>query len=65
MADERERTGQEPEQEAEIVVTILDGQGNPYEATVLNSFMIGDKQYVAVLPVTPDEDGSYPSSFSV
>lgn len=58
MDETRENTAQE--QEVELVVTLLDGNGGQYEATVLNSFMVNNKQYISVLPVMPDENGDFP-----
>lgn len=60
---EQEKAMQEQdngELETELIVTLLDGKGEPYEATILNSFMVGEKQYVSVLPVEPDESGEFP-----
>lgn len=58
--DENWNETAEQEAEVELVVTLLDGKGEPYEATVLNSFMVNGKQYVSVLPVVPDENGEFP-----
>lgn len=55
-----EELNREQEPEVELVITLLDGNGEPYEATILNSFMVAGEQYVSVLPVTPDDNGEFP-----
>lgn len=58
--DENRNQNTEQEADVELVVTLMDGNGEPYEATILNSFMVRGNQYVSVLPVVPDDNGEFP-----
>lgn len=67
MSDEVKvmQDGQESVEDMEqedIVLTIIDEQGNSYDATLLTTFQAGeDKQdYAAFLSHVPDKDGAYP-----
>lgn len=57
MNEESRNTGEEP-----VVMTLIDAEGNPYEATLLTVFQAGeDKQdYAAFLSHVPDGDGVFP-----
>lgn len=46
-------------EDVQLIVTLLDGQGNPYDVAILNSFMYDGRQYVSAIPVLPDEKGNY------
>lgn len=45
-----------------IVMTMIDAEGNPYEATLLTTYQAGEgnQDYVAVLSHIPDENGVLP-----
>ena len=67
MSDEVKvmQDGQESVEDMEqedIVLTLIDEQGNSYDATLLTTFQAGeDKQdYAAFLSHVPDKDGSIP-----
>lgn len=67
MSDEVKvmQDGQESVEDMEqedIVLTLIDEQGNSYDATLLTTFQAGeDKQdYAAFLSHVPDKDGAYP-----
>lgn len=46
----------------EIVLTLIDGKGNPYDATLLTTFQAGENKqdYAAFLSHIQDEDGKFP-----
>lgn len=60
MQNEQEST--ENIEQENIVLTLIDEQGNPYDATLLTTFQAGeDKQdYAAFLSHVLDGDGTYP-----
>lgn len=40
-------------EDIQLLVTLLDGNGTPYEVQILNSFLFEGKQYVSAIPVIP------------
>lgn len=48
--------------EESIVMTLIDAEGNPYEATLLTTYQAGEdkRDYAAFLSHVPDEDGVMP-----
>lgn len=64
MSDEVKVTQDEQEnmEQEDIVLTLVDEQGNYYDATLLTTFRAGeDKQdYAAFLSHIPERDGTYP-----
>lgn len=46
----------------EIIMTLIDAEGKPYDATLLTTFQAGtrNRDYAAFLSHVPDEDGVFP-----
>jgi len=53
----QENIGEEP-----IVMTLIDAEGNPYDATLLTTFQAGEEKqdYAAFMSHVPDGDGVLP-----
>lgn len=60
--EQQEQPVQNTEAGEEIVLTLIDDKGNPYDATLLTTFQAGDSKqdYAAFLSHVPDEEGTYP-----
>lgn len=59
--DQQKQSEPYTESEEEIVLTLIDDKGNPYDATLLTTFQAGDSKqdYAAFLLHVPDKEGTY------
>lgn len=60
MNTEYEKTRNEEEEQ--IIMTLIDSEGNPYDATLLTTFKAGEqnRDYAAFLSHVPDGEGHFP-----
>lgn len=51
---------QESSKEEGIVMQLIDAEGNPYDATLLTTYQVGERDYAAFMSHVPDDEGQLP-----
>lgn len=62
MNEKPEAPQENSTEDEQIVMTLIDDKGNPYDATLLTTFQAGQEKqdYAAFLSHVPDEKGIFP-----